>query len=836
MTRTVLILATLIIQVVAIQAQANKAYRPGEIRQDLEKAKVLGSVLYLAAHPDDENTRLITYLANERSLNTAYLSLTRGDGGQNLIGPEIRDLLGVIRTYELLAARDLDGGQQFFTRANDFGYSKNPEETFATWDKEKVLADVVWTIRKFRPDVIITRFPPAKYNYQTHGHHSASAILAEEAFEAAGDPTRFPEQLKYVSVWQPKRLYWNTSTWFYKRSGTELDPTGKLVYDIGTYLPELGLSCSELAAMSRSQHKSQGFGSALTRGEQLEYLEYVMGDSAETDIMDGVDLTWNKVPSGNLIEALLNEAIDQFDATAPHKIVPVLVNAYKLLNELPEQHWVDIKKKEIAELIRTCSGFYVEATAVDPFIINGEPMTINLELVDRSGSGFTLMSRKYLSQLSGSTEIPNKSGLAIAKGQKVELTDTIPFPASLAPSAPYWLTKEFVNAPTEEVQSLIGLPGKNMPPLTASIVVKVQDVEIAYDLPIQYKSTDPAKGERYRPVGIVPPYLTIIPRQPQIYNSTSPKTISVGVLAMKAGLNGTVRIIPPGKEWKVSAPQKISLEKKEQIVKLEFTVTPPDGQFTGEMRVQVIDDETGKQYELTYHDLNYDHIPQMRVLEPATFKVVKLDVKKTGEKVGYIMGAGDEIPEALRAIGYDVTILEDADIYADNLKQYDAVLVGIRAFNTRPSLKNLNQELWKYTENGGTVIVQYNTSHRLVTEEVAPYPLTLSRDRITDEFAKMKVLAKKHPVLNTPNVITQADFNDWVQERGLYFPNEWDSAFTPILSGSDPGEEELKGGLLVAKYGKGHYVYTGISWFRELPAGVPGAYRIFANLVSLGNE
>lgn len=835
MTRITMILGMIFSIYTVIVAQPDKAYRPGEIRQALEKAKVLGSVLYLAAHPDDENTRLITYLANEKSLNTAYLSLTRGDGGQNLIGPEIRDLLGVIRSYELLAARDLDGGQQFFTRANDFGYSKNPEETFATWDKEKVLADVVWTIRKFRPDVIITRFPPAKYGYPTHGHHSASAILAEEAFVAAADPTRFPEQLKYVSVWQPKRLYWNTSTWFYKRTDTELDPTGKLVYDVGTYLPELGLSCSELAAMSRSQHKSQGFGSALSRGEELEYLEFVMGDSAEADIMEDIDLSWHKVPSGNLIDALLDDAIDQFDAAAPHKIVPILVNTYKLLTELPQSHWVKIKKEEIADLIRTCSGLYFEAISQTPFIINGEQMKIDLELVDRNGLGFTLTGRKYLAGLPGTITI-NKDGLALGKGKRSIITDTITFPASLEPSEPYWLSSKFADAPTEEVQALIGLPGNHTPPLNATLSFEIMDVVVTYQTPINYKSTDPAKGERYRPIGIVPPYLTIIPRQPEIYNSTEPKNISVGVLAMKGGLNGTVSLIPPGKEWKVSAPQIVSIDKEGMIQELTFTITPPVGQFSGEVRVKVTDDNTGKEYELTYHDLDYDHIPQMRVLEPASFKVVKLDVKKAGDKVGYIMGAGDEIPEALRAIGYDVTILEDADISASNLKQYDAVVVGIRAFNTRPTLKNLNKELWKYTEDGGTVIVQYNTSHRLVTEEVAPYPLTLSRDRITDETAKMKVLAKKHPVLNTPNEITEADFKDWVQERGLYFPTEWDAAFTPILSGADPGEKDLKGGLLVAEYGKGHYVYTGISWFRELPAGVPGAYRIFANLVSLGNE
>lgn len=822
---------------VTTYAQKPVPYQPGEIQQAIKKLNVLGSAMYIAAHPDDENTRLITYLANEKLVNTAYLSLTRGDGGQNLIGPEIRDLLGVIRTYELLAARDLDGGRQFFTRADDFGYSKTPEETFSIWEKDKVLADAVWAIRVFRPDVLITRFAPAKYGYPTHGHHSASAILAEEAFDAAGDPTMFPEQLKYVDAWQPKRLYWNTSTWFYRRTNTELDTTGKLSYDVGMYSPLLGLSYSELASMSRSQHKSQGFGTSLKRGEEIEWLEYVKGDSASTDLFEDIDLSWNKIEGGEELFVLFTQLYRDFEPSDPAASVPKLLEAYNILNEMPQSYWVTLKKEEVKELIKACAGLYLELTAESPTAIPGNTIKLNAELLNRSTQLMTAKRIQLLPDLTAGGVADTNFSQNLLYNQQHNLTLEATLPESLEAGPPYWLADWFKSAPTEQIQPLIGNPGKNVPPLNAAITIKIRQTELTYVTPIKYRAVDPAKGESYQPVTLVNPYLLKTPTQPVIFNSREPQTIQVTVVAQQDSLSGLVAVVPPGKEWQVSPQtQNVNFSYIGETQTLEFTITPPAPQFVGDVQVFVEDNKTGKRYDLSYHELAYDHIPHQKVLMPASFKVVKLDVKTKGQNIGYIMGAGDEIPQALQAMGYNVTLLEDEDIVNRNLQQFDAVVVGIRAFNTRPSLKNLNKELWHYAEEGGTVVVQYNTSHRLVTEEVAPLPLKLSRDRITDEYAELKVLAPDHPVLNTPNKITNNDLLDWVQERGLYFPAEWDSSFTPIFSGNDKGEEPLEGSLLVAPYGKGHYVYTGLSWFRELPAGVPGAYRIFANIVSLGNE
>ena len=351
---------------IATASYAQKQMNASEIKLALNKLNTLGSVLYVAAHPDDENTRLIAYMANERLVRTGYLSLTRGDGGQNLIGTEKGPLMGVVRTQELLEARKVDGGEQFFTRAVDFGYSKTPEETFIKWDKQAVLADVVWAIRKFKPDVMITRFPPT--SKAGHGHHTASAILAAEAFDLAGDKNAFPEQLTYTTVWQPKRLLLNASTWWDKELPQKAkdNPTEYTTVDIGTYNTLLGKSYGEIAAESRTMHKSQGFGSAKQRGSKLEYLKLLKGEPFKTDVLDGVNLSWKTVNGGEAIEKLLTKAITNFNAEQPELIVPTLLEAHQLLNKLPDSNkWKWIKLSKIRTVIANCAGLFVEVTAND---------------------------------------------------------------------------------------------------------------------------------------------------------------------------------------------------------------------------------------------------------------------------------------------------------------------------------------------------------------------------------------------------------------------------------------------------------------------------------------
>lgn len=819
----------LLVLAMPLLAQRPQQPNAAEIQHQLKKLTVLGSALYIAAHPDDENTRLITYLSNQELMRTAYISLTRGDGGQNLIGPEIRELLGLIRTHELLEARKVDGGMQFFTRANDFGYSKTPEETFRIWDKEQVLADLVYTIRQFRPDVLITRFPPAKYNYDTHGHHSASAILAEEAFKAAGDPKRFPEQLKYVSVWQPKRLYWNTSTWFYSRQGVEMDTAGKLKLDVGAYNPLLGCSYTELAAQSRSKHSSQGFGSAQVRGEEIEYLEYVAGDMAQNNVFDDVNTTWDRLPNGKAIGKLLNEVYAQYQPANPAASVGKLLEARKLLESLPKDYWRTVKLAEIDEVIKACLGLYLEAVAADEFLTAGQDFTVKLEAINRSGidvkfnkASFTFNSKDTLLNLN------------LTNNKDITFSSTLKVPATIGTTQPHYLCQDgTVGMFKVDEQELRNKPMTEAP-LQVLLHIEVAGQLLAYTLPILYKYTEPSKGEIYRNVSITPPVTANLQDKVLVFGAGSGKKVSVSVKGWIDNVAGEVSLkLPAG--WKsVPATQKVQLGGKGSETLVEFEVFPPAGESNGELEV-VVKTSTGP-YNLSSIIIDYPHIPRLVVFPKATAKLVRLDLKMKGQNIGYIAGAGDDVPSSLVQIGYKVTLLQGSDINLDNLRKFDAVILGVRALNTMDDLKFQMPIILEYSKVGGTVIVQYNTSHRLVMEDFAPYKLKLSRLRVTEEDAEVRILDPKHPVMNTPNKITQQDFANWVQERGLYFPSEWAAEYKAILSCNDTGEPACDGSLLVAPYGEGYFVYTGLSFFRELPAGVPGAYRLFTNLISLGKE
>ncbi len=824
-------LSIFVLLVLAMPLLAQKPQQPNaaEIQHQLKKLTVLGSALYIAAHPDDENTRLIAYLSNQELVRTAYISLTRGDGGQNLIGPEIRELLGLIRTNELLEARKVDGGIQFFTRANDFGYSKTPEETLRIWDKEQVLADLVYTIRQFRPDVLITRFAPAKYNYDTHGHHSASAILAEEAFKAAGDPKRFPEQLKYVTVWQPKRLYWNTSTWFYSRQGVEMDTAGKLKLDVGAYNPLLGCSYTELAAQSRSKHSSQGFGSAQVRGEEIEYLEYVAGDMAQNNVFDDVNTTWDRLPNGKAIGKLLNEVYAQYQPANPAASVGKLLEARKLLEALPKDYWRTIKLAEIDEVIKACLGLYLEAVAADEFLTAGQDFTVKLEAINRSGidvkfnkASFAFNSKDTLLNLN------------LANNKDITFSSTLKVPATIGTTQPHYLRQDgTVGMFKVDEQELRNKPMTEAP-LQVLLHIEVAGQLLAYTLPILYKYTEPSKGEIYRNISITPPVTANLQDKVLVFGDGSGKKVSVSVKGWIDNVASEVSLkLPAG--WKsVPATQKVQLGGKGSETVVEFEVVPPAGESNGELEV-VVKTSMGL-YNLSSVIIDYPHIPRLVVFPKATAKLVRLDLKMKGQNIGYIAGAGDDVPSSLVQIGYQVTLLQGSDINLHNLRKFDAVILGVRALNTMDDLKFQMPIILEYSKVGGTVIVQYNTSHRLVMEDFAPYKLKLSRLRVTEEDAEVRILEPTHPVLNTPNKITEEDFANWVQERGLYFPSEWAAEYKAILSCNDTGEPACDGSLLVAPYGEGYFVYTGLSFFRELPAGVPGAYRLFTNLISLGKE
>lgn len=805
------------------QSQNQVPENIAEIARSLEKLNVLGSVLYLAAHPDDENTRLITYYANEEKYRTAYLSLTRGDGGQNLIGPQLRESLGIIRTHELLAARKIDGGQQFFTRANDFGYSKNPDETFNIWDREKILADVVWVIRKFRPDVIITRFNTTPG--VTHGHHTASAILAKEAFKLAADKSAFPEQLSYVDTWQPRRIFWNTSSWFYRNR--EFDKSGLVTVDVGKYNHLLGKSYTEIAALSRSQHRSQGFGAATRRGATIEYLEQWDGPKAENDVMDGIVTDWSRLNNGKVIGEEIRAIQNQFDIDEPYKIIPPLLQVRKKIGQLDNEFWREIKLKEIDQLIAACSGLFLEAAAREYAVSAGDSLAIDLEMINRSPVEIQV-KKIVIPQVNLQKDYNQR----LKNNEALERELAITIPEDMQLSQPYWLRDQGTEGTFKvEQQQLIGLP-ENPPALTAEFILTVEGFDITFSKPVVHKSTDPARGETFRPLQIVPKVYTRFDQDVYIFTNRQSKSINVLVRATSNQLNGQVSI-PAPEGWQVSPSKaEFSMAKKGEETIVSFTVIPPA--TPSSQSLTIVSEINGEKFDYSAIDIEFDHIPAQTWFPKSSANFIKMDLEKKGNLIGYVEGAGDAIPQSLLQIGYDVEFLQDQDFNNGNLVKYDAIITGIRAFNTNEKLPFYREKLMDYVKQGGTLIVQYNTSYGLSTDAIGPYPMQLSRERVTVQQAPVKILAPGHPVMNTPNRITEADFSNWVQERGLYFAGEWGEKLVPILSSNDPGEPAREGGLLVGEYGEGYFVYTGYSWFRQLPAGVPGAYRIFTNLISLG--
>ncbi|WP_190808513.1 PIG-L family deacetylase [Flagellimonas sp. S3867] len=804
-----------------------------EIHHNLQKLNFLGTALYIAAHPDDENTRLISYLSNHDKARTAYLSITRGDGGQNLIGSELRELLGVLRTQELLAARRVDGGEQWFTRANDFGYSKHPNETLRIWDKEKVLGDVVWAIRNLKPDVIVNRFDHRTPG-STHGHHTSSAMLSVEAFDLANNPNAYPQQLQLTDTWQPKRVFFNTSWWFYgsRENFEKADKSKMIKMDVGVYYPELGLSNNEIASMASSQHLCQGFGRVTTRGSQDEYVELLKGDlPSGSNLFDGIDTSWSRIKGGKAIGDILYEVENNFDFTNPSTHIPELVKAYQLLQNVEDAHWKNFKSEELRSIILDCAGLYLEANAASASTTLNGDVKINIEALNRSAQSITLKEIKLAdtdSKLSPNKVLGNNSK------ENIELEFTVP--QSTSNSGPYWLSNAgSLGMYTVDNQNMIGKP-ETPSAFFAEFILNFNGVDIAFKKPVIHRYSKPDKGELYEPFVVLPEATSSIVEKVLIFSDSKAKDVLVNVKAGKNNVSGEVTLKHPA-GWSIS-PKRIpfTIEQKGQEQSVIFKVTPPVEDSEGKISPIVHIDSKTHNKELI--EIAYDHIPKQSILLPSEAKVVRMNIQKSGEHIGYIMGAGDKVPESLEQIGYQVHAIDPKDIQTGSLDKYDAIVVGIRAYNVVEDLKFKQPVLFDYVSNGGNMIVQYNTAGRWSKqfENIAPHSLTLSRDRVTDETAKVSIVANDHSLVNFPNTINESDFDGWVQERGLYFPKEWSPEFTPILSMGDEGESETEGSLLVAPYGDGHYIYTGLSFFRELPAGVSGAYKLFANMLSIGKS
>ncbi|GAB5558796.1 MAG: PIG-L family deacetylase [Synoicihabitans sp.] len=793
----------------------------GSILEELQRLRETGRVLYLAAHPDDENTRLIAYLANGRHYATGYLSLTRGDGGQNLIGPELRDALGVIRTQELLAARRIDGGRQFFSRANDFGYSKSAEEALTVWDREAVLSDVVRVIRQFRPDVIVTRFSPTRGG--THGHHTGSAVLAVQAFPLANDSSAFADELGHLEPWQPQRVVWNA----WSRVGSSWPDALEL--DVGGYNAVRGESFGEIAARSRSEHRSQGFGAIGTRGSAPEQFVHLAGELASNDLMDGVSDRWAERDGGQAVAVQLDAIIAAFDPRRPGQSVPALLAVRQALAEWgADDDFVDEKQTQLDQIVFACLGLYAEATVSNAQVAPGETLELSHRVVQREVASVQVIwqSIGYLAD-EGHADVDRT--LRVNRNESVSATRSLPVNTAL--THPYWLELPSTAGMAQVAdKSLIGTP-ENQPAYPVRYDFLIGGQEFSMTVAPEEVIRDRVRGELRDTLRVIPPVAVSFVRDLERFAPGETRIVTVRASAARPALGGAIILDAPA-GWAVSpSEQSFALAETGDDVEANFSVTAP--QRTESVKLTVSATVGGRQFNRTPQVVAYDHIPVQMLQPPATLTAMSFDLKIEGRQVGFIAGAGDTTVEALTLMGYQVKVLADSDLTADGLAGLDAVVLGIRAFNTRPELMGYRDVLWDFVRGGGNVVVQYNTTGGLPDGDLGPYPFRLSRDRVTDETAKVTLLDREHPAMLRPNRISSADFEGWVQERGLYFPNSWDPAYTPLLSMADLGEEPTQGSLLVAPLGEGYFVYTGLSFFRELPAGVPGAYRLLANLISL---
>ena len=820
-----------------------------EIEQSLRQLNELGTVLMIAAHPDDERTAVLAYFARGRYMRTAYLSLTRGEGGQNLIGSEQGAQLGIIRTQELLAARKIDGAQQFFTRAIDFGFTKTVSETLEKWGHDRILSDVVWVIRRYRPDVIILGFSGTPGD--GHGQHQVSAILGKEAFEAAGDSAKFPDQLRYVRPWRPKRIVRAEFNFGGAglRGGNQpppnaqaaagrgapnaspfdawppLPPAGQT--NTGEYNPILGFSYEELAVLSRSMHHSQGTGAMRHPGPGSADFGLVAGAPSSKDLFEGIDTTWKRLPGGAVVAPILADAIRSFEPAHPEKILPQLVKAHPLIAAI-EDPLAKIKLTELDEAIARCAGLWVEAQAHSAEATPGAEAAFTTTVLNRSSAKVSVDAAS-VEGMFGDALPAKPAALALNQSAAIEFTRTVP--AAQPYSQPYWLMKP----PAGDVysvddQMLIGLPD-TPPVLQVRLKLTVEGAPIELVRPVHYRYADHAEGERTRPFVVVPVVAVDLPESVAVFPAARTRQVHVAVRANAAHAAGELRLdLPAG--WKAEPHSRpFQIEAAGEQRELTFDVTPPTVETVASVRA--VATIAGRDIASGMQVISYPHFPAQTLFPPADIKAVRANIQVTARKVGYIMGAGDGMPDCLRQLGLDVTLLSESDLAQGDLSRFDAIVSGVRAYNVRADLRANHARLLDYVHNGGTYIVQYNTAEPSLN--IGPYPVTLpggNHYRVTVEEAPVSFPHPDSRLLQAPNHINPKDFNGWIQERGLYFASKWDPRYETVLSSHDPGDEPMDGGEIWTHYGKGVYIFTALSWFRQLPAGVPGAYRLFANMLS----
>ena len=802
-------------------AQPPQVWDAANIKFHLNKLGVLGRVLYLAAHPDDENTMLIGYLSKGKMYETAYLSCTRGDGGQNLIGSEQGSELGLIRTEELLAARGIDGGKQFFSSANDFGFSKSAKETLKIWGHERILENIVWVIRQYQPDIIITRFPEDAR--AGHGHHWTSAILAHEAFKAAADPNRFKEQLDQVKPWQAKRLLWNTFN-FGSHNTTAPD---QFHITTGGYNALLGESYGQIAANSRSMHKSQGFGSAPYWGNRMEYFKTIEGEAPRTTLMDGIVTDWSRIKGGTEIGKRIAMVTQRFNMDNPGASVNDLLRIYKAINALPEGRWKREKLKETKTLILACAGLFADATTADEVVATGSHTPVQIRVMHRSDVPLQLIGY----DLDG---MHTAIGQALRQGEAYTTSKQLNVTTNEGISSPYWLRQQHpIGYYHIQDRDLIGRP-MNPPAYTVSLQLMIAGTALSVDLPVQYRHTDDVQGELYQPLVIAPPVVVNVNDPIVLLSKEQPsKTVRVEIKSYKAQEKGTIHIELPD-QFEVSQNDlAFQLDKAGDSKSMSFNIHLKPGlsaSVSKEAKIYALVD--GKRYNRGMEVITHSHIPKITLFPEAITKIVGLDISTTGKNIGYISGAGDKVPDALKQLGYQVTPILSTAISDKELMSFDAIITGIRAYNINTLLRPMQPRLLNYVKNGGVLVVQYNKNGTMVADPLGPYPFKVSADRVTEEDAAVKWLLPDNRAMKFPNQLQPEDFNGWIQERGLYFTTDADVHYKRLFEMHDTDSRPLDGSTLVCTYGKGKYVYSCLDFFRELPAGVPGAFRLFVNLLA----
>jgi LmbE family N-acetylglucosaminyl deacetylase len=810
----------LIAGLISFQYCIGQQVRPAtaaQIYNEIARLKNLTNVLYLAAHPDDENTRLLAWLVNDQHIRTGYLSLTRGDGGQNILGSEQGAALGLIRTHELMEARKIDGAEQYFTSAIDFGFSKTPDETFKHWNQYSLTYDIVWVIRQFRPDVIITRFPPD--SRAGHGQHSASAILAEKAFKLAGDKLQYTEQLKYYAEWQPKRLVWNT----FKFGSSNTTSEAQFKMPVGNYSPLIGMGYGELAGISRSIHRSQGAGTPSVAGIQKEYFQHVAGDSIRQSLFDGIDITWNRVGRPEIAKDI-EVVLQQYSFTHPEASLPALLELRNKIVGVSDKYWRAQKLSELDEILLHASGLMAEATTKRPQAVAGVKLPVTLRIISRSGLPVHLASVQ-------STHEVWPADLDLVNDSLYTQDFDFTVPANQQPTEPYWLHTIDASAGQFMIpfDTLRGLPETpNSLSLPVHLVIGGQKYTIR--VPISYKKLDPLRGDVVEQLRVVPdvsiePYANLLVTQPDGRLNTS-----VRIHAYKDIAGATLSLYGTKEPIRINSINLKANADTSIPISIPAAASKKDDYYL-EMELS----EGAKRYNQSLRLIQYEHLPTLQYFTPPTAKVLRNDWKVAVKKIGFIEGAGENTVSLLRQAGLTVDVLKDADLAnAARLKGYEAIITGIRAVNTEKKMSYWLPVLMQYVQNGGTLIMEYNTLQDLSTTNIGPYPFNLTSKRVTEENAAVTFLQPQHKVLNYPNKITQADFDGWVQERGLYFADKWDERYLPLFKMSDTGEEPLSGGTLYTSYGKGHYIYTSLAFFRQLPAGNKGAIKLLMNMLSVG--